>query len=37
MWVVLGLIIFIPVALIMCFERPYAERERRLSKRTRWD
>lgn len=37
MWVVFGLMIAIPVAIIMWFERPYAERERRLSKRTRWD
>lgn len=37
MLTVLGLLIAIPVAVIMYFERPYAEREKRLSKRTRWD
>ncbi len=33
----LGLIIGIPMGIIRYFERPYAEREKRLSKRTRWD
>lgn len=37
MFTVMGLLIAIPVAIIMYFERPYAERERRLSKKTRWD
>lgn len=37
MMLFLGLLLAIPVGVIMCMERPYAEREKRLSKRTRWD
>lgn len=37
MMLFLGLLLAIPVGIIMMFERPYAERERRQSKRTRWD
>lgn len=37
MFTVLGLMLIIPIAIIRYFERPYAERERRLSKKTRWD